>query len=209
MPTPSLTTLSGLIALTVLLLSARPAAAQNLYRINCGGNGFVDIGGNTWVADRYFVGGTAYSNGNEPIMGTADDTLYVSERNWDKKENTPAYVLPVSVPGRYSLRIHFAANCECASKPGDRVFGLNLQGAQLLPQTFDLVEEGGFRSALVYTVQVDVQPGDPLTVRLDFVRVKGRPVISGIELTLVEETLTTTSTTTTRVPTTVRHIKLH
>ena len=195
--------LPSLLLLLVLAAAApQMAAAQNLYRINCGGNGFIDSGGNAWIGDRYFTGGTAYSNDNSPIMGTNDDTLYFSERNWDKKESAPGYVLPVTKSGRYSLRIHFAAICDCASQPGDRIFGLNLQEQELLPQTFDLVSEGGFRSALVYTVSVTVNPGEARSVRLGFVRVKGRPVISGIELTLVSEITTTTTTTTTTTATT-------
>lgn len=187
-----------LALLAILLAHTLPmTAAQVLYRINCGGSGFTSTEGLTWQGDSYFVGGTAYANDDAPIMGTLDDTLYFSERNWDKSVSRPGYILPVPTAGRYALRIHFAAICDCASQVGDRIFGIDLQGEQLLPDTFDLVQEAGFRSALVYTVTAIVAPGAANEVRLDFVRVKGRPVISGIELTLVEELTTTTTTTST------------
>ncbi|MBN1155238.1 PKD domain-containing protein [candidate division KSB1 bacterium] len=78
------------------------------WRINCGGQDFIDNEGKTWSADRAYsagsfgyLGGQTYATTN-PISGTVNDPLYQTERY-----GMEAYQFDVP-NGDYSVTLHFA-----------------------------------------------------------------------------------------------------
>jgi N-acetylneuraminic acid mutarotase len=139
-------------------------------RINAGGAAFTDSLGRTWQADDGFVGGgtstTAYA-----VANTTDDTLYFNRRFGGFNYN-----IPVSTPGTYTLRLHFAD--PLYTSPGKRKFAVRAEG-NLLLNYFDVAAAGGGKRALVRSFSVNVNDG---TLNLAFLRQVENPILSAIEV---------------------------
>ncbi len=73
----------------------------NVIRINSGGPA-QNFGGEAWVADQYFTGGTVYSTTN-PIANTTQDQIYQTERFGNF-----SYAIPVGQAGTYAVDLHLA-----------------------------------------------------------------------------------------------------
>ncbi len=126
----------------------RQALATDVYRINCGGTGFVDAQGNSWLADfGYNTGNT--SSTSQPIAKTVNDELYQTER-WDSSSGAELnYSLPVTPNRRYLVRLHFAEIYGGIDSPGDRVFNVVIDGVPRLTNFDQFLEAGGSYTALV------------------------------------------------------------
>ena len=111
-------------------------------RINCGGNNYVDILGNTWLADFGFTGGTSNNSGST-IANTLDDELYQSERYGDF-----IYSLPVIAGVTYTINLLL---CEAFGDNfglGKRVFRVKANN-QIVLDNFDIFAEVGANAALI------------------------------------------------------------
>ena len=78
---------------------------------------------------------------------------------------------------RYTIRLHFADPQN--NRPGERIFSVALQGKEVLAD-FDVAgEAGGVNRAIVRELHGVVVSG---TLSVSFIRAKGRPILSGIEV---------------------------
>ena len=144
-----------------LLLCGRK---ETLYRVNCGGEDYVDSWGNLWSADRkrqdrscgWFSWAMEYdgleddytSVGHcyEPVFNTADQELFRTYRYGREKLR---YYFPVE-PGEYTVELYFTepwygmdgGNCR-----GWRLFDVALNG-KIMWKDLDIWSEAGIRKVL-------------------------------------------------------------
>ncbi len=157
-------------------------------RINCGGGEYRSSSGVPWGADRYFCDGYRYYGDGvglakgpctHDITRTEDDPLYQTERWFPKRSPSDeadwsGYRIPV-VPGRYRVTLHFAEII--LSKPGERVFGVSLEGERRL-EAYEPIS-AGFLAADQKTFDVSV---DDMVFDIEFHRQVENPKISAIEI---------------------------
>ncbi|HEX8912390.1 MAG TPA: malectin domain-containing carbohydrate-binding protein, partial [Humisphaera sp.] len=139
-------------------------------RINAGGPAYTDSQGRAWKADDGFVGGTGTSS-SVAIANTVDDALYAARRY-----GAFNYNIPVSAPGTYTVKLHFAD--PLYTTPGKRKFAVKLEGATVL-NYFDVAAAGGGKAALVKTLTANVTDG---TLNLAFLKQVENPIVSAIEV---------------------------
>jgi glucose/arabinose dehydrogenase len=126
--------------------------SQSDVLINCGGASYIDSAGLLWSADQYFVGGKTKSySSTQPVSGTADATLFQSERYG----KTLTYRIPV-VNGNYEVTINFAEMFWNAA--GKRVFDVTIEGQTVL-QDFDIWALAGQYAAVQRTFVVAITDG--------------------------------------------------
>jgi hypothetical protein len=117
------------------------------YRINCGGDDFIDSVGNYWEGDGHFIGGFT----NEiavPIADNSSSFIYQSERYngvTDYTSGDMSYVFDVT-EGTYEVNLHFAEIF--FQKAGQRVFSVDINGTSVA-ENLDVTSEAGARTALV------------------------------------------------------------
>lgn len=177
--------------LFVTYLPASAYANEVVVRINAGGSD-VTLNGESWLEDRYYIGGTHYVAPAElQIEGTDKDVIYRSERFATEDRGTFRYEIPVPQEGHYLVRLHFAETYfgvqgDIPGEPGQRVFDVQLEGREAVRQDIDLIAEVGPATALVRSVEVDVFDN---VLNIDFDASVDRPKISGIEVFLLEPAL--------------------
>jgi hypothetical protein len=142
----------------------------NLIRINTGGPA-QNFGGEVWVADQYFTGGSLYSTA-AAISNTTQDQIYQSER-WGNMQ----YSIPVPAPGLYAVDLHFAEIYFNAT--GARVFNISIENNQFTRTNLDLIAEYGQNN------EANVMRADNITVNdgvlnITFTSVVNNAKISGI-----------------------------
>jgi hypothetical protein len=128
--------------------------------------------GRSWQADTGFVGGATFAN-TAPIAGTADQTLYDSERYG----NTFSYGL--NVPnGTYTVALKFAELYWTSA--GQRVFNVSINNQQVLTN-FDILAQpnSGPNTAVDRTFTTTVTNG---TINIAFSTVIDNAKISAIEI---------------------------
>jgi len=156
--------------------STPPPAGEAAYRINVGGNTYVDTLGNTWGQDEFYNTGKTYSVGSD-IAGTTDDPIYQTER-WDEGDLPELiYSLPIA-NGSYHVRLHFAEIFSGAATTGGRVFNVLLEGQTSL-SNYDIFSAAGFETAIVETLPATVTDG---VLDIELVHVVENPKLSGIEV---------------------------
>jgi len=119
--------------------------SQTEWRINCGGESYIDNEGNEWLADEAYaengqgyVGGGAYST-SDPISGTEWDPLYQSEHY-----GMDAYRFDVP-NGDYAITLYFAEIYHNSN--GRRVFSVSLEGNTII-EDLDIYQQVGHDAAL-------------------------------------------------------------
>jgi hypothetical protein len=140
----------------------------------------VDSSGRLWAGDRFFRGGTVVSRADHHIKGTLDPKLYRTAREGDFR-----YDIPLK-PGNYELHLHF---CELeygqenqeSTGEGNRRFRVSANGKVLL-RDFDILSDAGFENTPDEKRFTDISPGADGILHLEFVPLKGKAVLSGIEL---------------------------
>lgn len=105
--------------------------------INSGGAAYTTDDGILYSTDTDFTGGNTYSNG-DPISGTADDTLYQSER-W----GSFTYNVPVA-RGTYDVLLQFAEIYQTSN--GTRIFDVSAEG-EVVVNDLDIHANAGHDSA--------------------------------------------------------------
>ncbi|WP_166636698.1 PQQ-dependent sugar dehydrogenase, partial [Zeaxanthinibacter enoshimensis] len=149
----------------------------NPIRINTGGPQ-LDVAGQSFSADQYSNGGSTFSN-SVPISGTTNDALYQTERYG----NSFSYNIPVSAPGNYNFKLHFAEiYFGVGNNPGgvgSRVFNVSIEGNTVL-SNFDISAEVGPATALIKEFNnINVADG---FASIQFSSVIENPKISAIEV---------------------------
>lgn len=96
---------SGFPTLSAIKREFIPAdVAPFAVRVNSGSTAsFVDLAGNTWMADNFFTGGSTFSLCPVSIDGTVDDEIFCSERSGNF-----IYSVPVPGFGFHRVVLHFA-----------------------------------------------------------------------------------------------------
>lgn len=164
--------------------------AKYLYRINCGGEDYVDSHGQRWQADshwnswaeeyenldpRYASFGRTY----DPIAGTKDDLLLQTYR-WGRQKLKYRFEVP---NGHYQVELYFVepwygtgGGMDCT---GWRLFDVALNGRVVLDD-LDVWREAGHDRALKKVVAVDVENG---VLELGFPEVRSyQAVLSAIAI---------------------------
>ena len=142
---------------------------------------YVDDGGNVWVADRFFTGGTVANVPLRPIARTNDPELYRYRREGEFR-----YDIPLE-PGNYEMRLHFAEtvfgdNNDAGGGESSRIFTVKANGATLLEQ-LDVVADAPGSNTAVIKVFSNIRPAEDGKLHLEFLRFKENPFVNGIELT--------------------------
>ena len=139
--------------------------------LNAGGPAYTAANGTSYEADNGATGGGTYSN-SSTIAGTADDTLYQSERN-----GSFSYAKPVA-NGNYELTLRFAELYFTA--PNKRVFSVSAEGSTII-SGLDLVATVGHDAAYNITLPVTVSDG---TFNLELISSVNNAKLSAFVLTL-------------------------
>jgi hypothetical protein len=154
--------------------SLLPAAAQTI-RINCNGTtGYTASDGSVWSPDQYFIGGGNHWT-SQTILKTNDVQLYRASRHSIYTDF--AYDIPVT-NGTYSVKLKFSENHFWG--PGYRIFHVDANGVRVLANFDIAAAAGGARTAVDRQFNASVTNG---RLRLDFIGVKERGMVSGIEVT--------------------------
>ncbi len=176
-----------------------------VFAVNAGGPEYTASDGTTYQADTNFDGGRTFSTGSagtpsDPdIAGTADDTLYRSERYG----NSFGYDVPVS-DGTYEVTLQFAeiyqgvssndvpdsAGPSDGTNANDRVFSAAIEGQQLLTD-YDIFADAGALTATERTYTVDVTDG---TLNIDFSTTNDNAKVSAIKISAIDETAPSSDT---------------
>ena len=148
--------------------------------LNAGGAQYSSNTGTTYVADKYYSGGSIYGT-TAAIAGTADAILYQSERYGNF-----SYSIPVA-NGNYTVTLKFAEIYW--SSAGQRIFNVNIGGTQVV-SNLDIFAMVGQNRAYDVAIPVTVVNG---TLKIDFVTVVDNAKVSAI---LIQTSTLTTYTIT-------------
>lgn len=155
-------------------IAVAPSGATPAIRIRAGSaRGLKDAEGNDWEPDNGFDGGQIVDRGNIEITNTRTPDIY-------RCEHYSMTGFHHAVPnGDYLVKLHFAETWQGITNPGQRVFGVSVQGNSL-GNVDVLGESGGQRHALVKTARAHVTDG---MIRVEFRKTdKDAPEINGIEI---------------------------
>jgi len=164
-----------------MLSSPAPVGAASV-RINAGAtSSLTDSNGNTWLADQYFTGGATYANSNS-ISGSSYPQVFGTER-YGSGHSSFGYSIPIA-NGGYSVSLDFVETY--VTGPGQRIFSVAINGAQVLTN-FDIYAAAGGRNiAIQKTFPVTVTNG---TLSINFIPGSiENPKINGIEAVLASTT---------------------
>lgn len=141
-------------------------------RVNAGGPAYTDSQSQTWSADSGFLQGASYST-TAAITGTGDPALYQTEHY-----NTGNLAYQTSVPnGSYTVKLKFAELYW--TSPGQRVFNVQLNGAQVATNLDIFAAAGGINKAYDVSYPVTVSGGQ---ITITLVAVTGYPAVNAIEI---------------------------
>ncbi|MDQ8188179.1 malectin domain-containing carbohydrate-binding protein [Pelagicoccus sp. SDUM812002] len=149
---------------------------ESVLRVNVGGPAYTDGSGAVWSADVGFNTGGTFSR-NIAIAGTTDDTLYQTER-WDggaAPELHYSFALP---NGSYQVRLHFAEIFAGIVSPGQRVMGVQIEGAPAAA-AIDIFGAVGSAAALVLEFPATVSDGE---LNIVFLHVVDNTKVNAIEV---------------------------
>ncbi|OGX80781.1 FG-GAP-like repeat-containing protein [Hymenobacter coccineus] len=134
-------------------LNQKQAPVPATFRLNAGGGALTTSRG-AFAADQYFdAANSAAFTSPAAIAGTPDPALYQTERF--STHGVLSYALPVA-NGKYNVVLHFAEIYW--TKPGQRVFDINLEGAKV-KSLYDIVQKVGPLTATTETFAVTVTDG--------------------------------------------------
>ncbi|MEQ8766868.1 MAG: malectin domain-containing carbohydrate-binding protein, partial [Planctomycetota bacterium] len=133
----------------------QPPPPITLYRLNAGGPDYVDPRGHLWSAGAGYHNGSGFdSSTDSPIQGTDMQALYQSAYIDHWHGDDQAWSLPVyGAGGYYRVTLHFADYLK--SGPGERVFGIDLEG-QRFQTGYDIIAAAGPLSATSLTFETPV-----------------------------------------------------
>jgi len=148
--------------------------------VNTGGKQYLDLAGNTWLADRAYtagswgyIGKTGTLSTKSAIGGTEDDPLYK-----DARAKAVEYRFDGLPEGRYQVELRFAEIQN--HKPGRRQFDVIVEGQLVLP-AHDIAAEVGAYTVDDHSFYFTVHDGS-LNIRLATRRSFGEPLINAIRV---------------------------
>jgi hypothetical protein len=175
---PALPAMAAPLVIAVLAAAAVPVRAQEgaLFRVKCGGEGFVDKAGHIWEADAHYEGGQTFAAANE-ITNTDIPFLYQSERWNDAASGNLKYTFPVRA-GEYRINLHFAEIYDVAFAPGIRVFDVKVNET-VVAADLDVFAQAGANTPLILDFLAAASDG---IITVEFINKIGNAKISGIEV---------------------------
>lgn len=141
---------------------------------------YVDSYGNTWLGDRYFLGGQVRGSPAERILRTRDPALF---SNW--REGDFRYDIPLD-PGTYELRLLFAervygsGNISGGGESG-RLFHVFANGSPIL-ENLDVISDASGSNTADVRVFKDITPAPDGFLHLRFSLFKDSAFLNGIEI---------------------------
>ncbi|MER5310725.1 S8 family serine peptidase [Streptomyces sp. NPDC002773] len=139
-----------------------------------------DSAGDSWAPDRMYTAGSYGFQGEagphstkDAVSGTEDPWLYSTAR-----EGMGAYRFDGVPNGTYTVELGFTET-KSHAKEGNRVFGVLIEGAEVLP-SLDIVREAGKGVALKRSYTVAVTDG---TLDIEFAAGQGKPLVSAVRVT--------------------------
>jgi hypothetical protein len=182
---------------TTTITTTAPAVFEAVYRVNCGGDAFLDSADRLWLKDTFFnTGDTFASTASVANLGGYAMQLYQTER-FDPLSSSPnlRYLFDVSTVDvvdaddralvGFRVILHFAELYADAAQGQVRRFDVRLQGLDVAT-SINLAQSAGMLQAV--RMQFDVQQAaidDRLEVRLrwsDGADVTLGPKVAGIEI---------------------------
>ncbi len=149
-------------------------------RIACGLSSakYVDALGNTWLGDRYFLGGRASFTPTETVVRTNDPALFQTRREGDFR-----YDIPLD-PGVYELHLLF---CERVFGAGNlagggetsRLFSVFANGTPIL-ENLDVISDAEGNNTADEKVFKDIRPARDGFLHLQFSSFKELAFVNGI-----------------------------
>ena len=134
---------------------------------------FVDAEGHTWVADRYFKGGTAGADPKLEVTGTLRPQMY---QTWRQGEFS--YRIPLK-PGVYELSLHFAEPTFAPNSDSTRSFSVFINGNQALNE-FEILNDAGAGQIVTAHTWKDIRPDADGFLTIDFKPQNAAALVSGI-----------------------------
>ena len=155
--------------------SAEISVTPTLPKINCGDG----VAGN-FAADIFFNGGLTYNPGvavnTNGVSNPAPMAVYQSQRYGNL-----TYTIPFLQPGNsYKVRLHFTEVYNVFNSPGQRVFDVFINGAQVLDNFDIFVAAGGQYKANIQEFNAISDATGKISIQL--VTVVDNASINGIEL---------------------------
>jgi hypothetical protein len=124
---------------------------------------YTDPEGNTWSADTGFTGGAAAEDTNQSVQGTNASTLYDGQR-YGVSATGFQYSFPVAA-GTYKVTLKFTENW--VTGPGQRLFGVSINGQNVLTDFDIYAESGGMWTAVDKTFTTSLATAGPIAI--DFI----------------------------------------
>jgi beta-galactosidase len=147
--------------------------------VNVGGKAQVaDANGHVWLGDQPYIAGSYGYVGGTPTMFDKDLPITFTPQPplyFTYQEGLSSYKLDVP-DGEYDVELLFA---EPSAKPGERVFGVSVNGRSVA-DALDLSANHGIARAVTYPARVTASGGAGITVQ--FVPVKGKPILNAIHV---------------------------
>ena len=146
---------------------------------------YLDRSGRSWGPDRYFSGGTVLFRPAERILRTLDPDIYRHSRIGEFR-----YDIPLK-QGTYELHLHFAETGLAdfisaeSSGEGQRVFRVLSNGKPIL-DAFDVVADAAGPNISDERVFRDITPAKDGLLHLNFLTMRGSPMVSAIEVLPVQ-----------------------
>ncbi len=155
-------------------VAATPAAITS-WKIECGGSLYSSATAGTWLADRFFSGGSAYLYATRPIANTSDPRLYLTARYGT------GFVYELPLPdGQYTLKLHFAELYFSTS--GARRFHVSVNGTQVLTDFDIAAAAGGANRALIVELPASAVNGRVIVSFASAVPTRSDAVVGAIEV---------------------------
>jgi hypothetical protein len=167
---------SGALLATLAGMSSLFAQESAIYRINCGGEAFVDKAKHFWAADGHYEGGQTFF-ADSAIVNTDIPNLYQTERWNDVSVGNLKYTFEVRA-GDYKVNLHFAEVYDVAFATGKRVFDVVINGSTVTSD-LDVFAQAGARAPLIIDYLVTAASGK---VTIELMNKVGNAKISGIEV---------------------------
>jgi hypothetical protein len=162
-----------------------PAAGvpSDTIRIQCGSTDglYVDHLGNTWLADRYFQGGTIVTTPPHRIAQTADPAIFRTRREGQEF----SYAIPLQ-PGRHELHLYFSEpvfgeDNVAGGGETSRIFQVFING-KLLLDGLDVTSDAGGANIANEKVFTGITAASDGKLHLRFRSVKENAILNGIAL---------------------------
>jgi hypothetical protein len=139
-----------------------------------------DTSGNTWIADRFAIGGQVVKR-TPDIAGTSEPELYAGERFGNL-----TYTIPVP-PGTYTVTLYMAERWVGPNMPGgggtgSRLFDILCNGVALVRDFDILTRAGGPNRAVVQSFH-GIRPDHQGRIMLSLLPAKNFALVNALEIT--------------------------